>query len=156
MRFEVMNLDQLRRHAAAVANALRPGDVILLSGEVGVGKTSFVRLVIATLFQKTIEVCSPSFTLIQPYHPPGMDAQLLHIDLYRLDSEEAVYHLGLDEHIGHDILMIEWPDLARNFLGDNVLEIVFTFNNGEGRELHYVANQEWFSRLRLPKDESLI
>jgi tRNA threonylcarbamoyladenosine biosynthesis protein TsaE len=93
---------------AGMAASVRPGDVILLYGDLGAGKTAFVRGLVRGLGLDAGEVTSPTFTLIQVY--AGSTLALHHVDLYRLDPKE-VDDLGLDELIsGGDVVAIEWPE----------------------------------------------
>ena len=92
---------------AQLAPALRTGDVLLLSGELGAGKTAFVRGLAHALGVHEEDVTSPTFTLVQEYRAPQV--VLFHVDLYRLSPRE-VDDLGLDEMMGEGILAIEWPD----------------------------------------------
>jgi tRNA threonylcarbamoyladenosine biosynthesis protein TsaE len=93
---------------AAFAATLAPGDVVLLEGELGAGKTAFVRGMAAAMGVLPADVSSPTFTLIQQY--AGQDATLYHVDLYRLTPAEAD-DLGLDELVSSGgIVAIEWPD----------------------------------------------
>ena len=92
--------------------SIRPGDVILLHGELGAGKTAFVRGLARGLGVDPAEVTSPTFTLIQEYRARGV--VLHHVDLYRLEPRE-VEDLGLDELISSGgIVAIEWPDRWRH------------------------------------------
>jgi len=88
---------------------LAPGDVLLLDGELGAGKTAFVRGLARGLGLQADEVTSPTFTLIQEYRTPGAGVVLYHADLYRLSPRE-VDDLGLGELTEEGILAVEWPD----------------------------------------------
>lgn len=95
--------------AERLARALRPGDVLLLFGDLGAGKTAFVRGLARGLGASADDVSSPTFTLIQEYRSPS-GLLLQHVDLYRLAPAE-VDDLGLDELIGGDaIVAIEWAE----------------------------------------------
>jgi tRNA threonylcarbamoyladenosine biosynthesis protein TsaE len=96
---------------AALAQRLSAGDVLLLHGELGAGKTAFVRGVAQGLGARTDDVSSPTFTLIQEYESGRLT--LYHVDLYRLASAE-VDDLGLEELVeSGGIVAIEWPDRWR-------------------------------------------
>ena len=96
-----------------LAAALQPGAVVLLSGDLGAGKTAFVRGLAAGLGIDPGEVSSPTFTLVQEYR--GGRLTLYHVDLYRLQPRE-VDDLGLDELTEEGVTAIEWPDrLPRPF-----------------------------------------
>jgi tRNA threonylcarbamoyladenosine biosynthesis protein TsaE len=96
-----------------LASALQRGTVVLLSGDLGAGKTAFVRGLAAGLGIDPNEVSSPTFTLVQEYR--GGRLTLYHVDLYRLQAGE-VDDLGLDELTEEGVTAIEWPDrLLRPF-----------------------------------------
>ena len=94
--------------AANIAQTLRAGDVVLLSGELGAGKTAFVRGLARGLGVDPLEVSSPTFTLLHEH--AGRRLRLCHADLYRLHAA-AVADLGLEEAGAQDgVLAIEWPE----------------------------------------------
>jgi len=94
--------------ARSLAGGLEPGDVVLLSGELGAGKTAFVRGLAAGLGIDPSEVSSPSFTLVHEYR--GGRLTLYHADLYRL-GRTAAEELGLWEpRVAGGVLAVEWPD----------------------------------------------
>lgn len=100
--------DETSRAGQTLAAALRPGDVVLLYGELGAGKTAFVRGLARGLAAPDADVSSPTFTLIQEY--AGDRATLYHVDLYRLEPRE-VDDLGLEELVSGDgIVAIEWAE----------------------------------------------
>jgi tRNA threonylcarbamoyladenosine biosynthesis protein TsaE len=91
---------------AAVAQA---GDVIALSGELGAGKTSIARGLLAALGLEG-EAPSPSFAIVQPYEPPEVRIPVLHVDLYRIEHPDEAEELGLDEARDDSLLIVEWPE----------------------------------------------
>jgi tRNA threonylcarbamoyladenosine biosynthesis protein TsaE len=114
--------DETERLAGALAAELRPGDVVLLSGPLGAGKTAFVRGLARGLGIDSDEVSSPTFTLVHDYR--GGRLRLFHADLYRLGAAGAE-DLGLDELGMQDgVLAIEWPDrLGHAFRGAIEVEL---------------------------------
>jgi tRNA threonylcarbamoyladenosine biosynthesis protein TsaE len=93
---------------ARIAALLRPGDAVLLEGPLGAGKTTLVRALIrAACVAPTLEVPSPSYTLVQSYEARGF--VLHHFDLWRLDGPQALPDLGWDEALA-DVVLVEWPD----------------------------------------------
>ncbi|MGN6155105.1 MAG: tRNA (adenosine(37)-N6)-threonylcarbamoyltransferase complex ATPase subunit type 1 TsaE [Sphingomicrobium sp.] len=89
-----------------LAEALRPGDVVTLSGPLGVGKTELVRGLIAALGHSG-EVPSPSFAIVQPYEE--LDPPVWHVDLYRIEDPGELDELGLDT-VDDAVLLVEWPE----------------------------------------------
>ena len=117
--------------AGRLAASLNPGSVVLLFGDLGAGKTAFVRGMAAGLGLDPDEVSSPTFTLVQEYRGP---VTLFHVDLYRLASGE-VDDLGLDEMVASGgIAAVEWAEkLPREIPGSIRVEIAD--RGGEAREI---------------------
>jgi tRNA threonylcarbamoyladenosine biosynthesis protein TsaE len=117
---------------------LLPGDVIALIGELGTGKTQFIKgLVWGTGVSRPSRVSSPSFTLIQKY-----DAKIpfYHIDLYRLRSEKEAEELGLEEVLGREgIAAIEWADRIPSFLPEEILQITLQYIGENKRSIEITA-----------------
>src|SRR4029079_19592604 len=93
---------------AKIAAALQPGDVIKLSGPLGVGKTALVRAVLERLGHEG-EVPSPSFAIVQPYE--DLDPPVWHVDLYRIEQASEIEELALDA-VADAVLLVEWPERA--------------------------------------------
>lgn len=102
-------LAEAARIGAAIGAALIPGDVVLLSGDLGAGKTTLAR---AMLKARGLagEAPSPTFAIVQPYAPPEVDLAVAHVDLYRIEAEDELIELGLDEYLYDGALLIEWPE----------------------------------------------
>ncbi len=108
-----------------IASALEPGDLVTLSGDLGAGKTTFARGLIRYLAgDETIEVPSPTFTLMQTYDLPQFP--LVHADLYRLSGAAEMSELGFDDLLEDAVVMVEWPDRAAGSLPPDRLDIAFT------------------------------
>ena len=103
------NLDEAGRIGAAIGGALAPGDVVLLSGDLGAGKTTLAR---AMLKARGLagEAPSPTFAIVQPYAPPEVDLAIAHVDLYRIERADELIELGLDDYLHDGALLIEWPE----------------------------------------------
>ncbi len=116
--------DQTRTLAAALARLCEPGDVLLLAGGLGAGKTTFAQGFGAGLGVAEA-ITSPTFTLVREYpaaHPP-VDT-LLHADVYRLDHLREIVDLGLGELLGNGgVALVEWGDVAAPVLGEGALTV---------------------------------
>ncbi len=112
------------------AERLSPGDVVLISGPLGAGKTAFVRGLTEGLGGVSGDVSSPTFTLIQQY---AARIPLSHVDLYRLNAQEAA-DLGLEETGEDGVLAVEWPDRWEH-APDSAWHITIHDNGGEARTI---------------------
>jgi tRNA threonylcarbamoyladenosine biosynthesis protein TsaE len=118
---------------AQVAERLGPGDVVVVSGEVGAGKTTLIRGACRAL-GVTEPVTSPTFTIGQRY--AGGRLPISHLDLYRLQSLEDEDPALLDDYLGADgVAFVEWPDAGAERLGRPALEIRLRHRNGEQRAI---------------------
>lgn len=103
---------------AAIAGRLAVGDAVLLKGELGSGKTTLARAILAAL-GVTENVPSPTFTLVQAYETPHLAVS--HYDLYRLKRESELEELGLDEALDQGAALIEWPERAESRMPPDAL-----------------------------------
>jgi tRNA threonylcarbamoyl adenosine modification protein YjeE len=114
-----------QRLAIDIANTLVAGDFITLSGDLGAGKTTFARALIRYLAgDPSIEVPSPTFTLIQTYALPQFT--LIHADLFRLSGPAELTELGLDDLPAGAVVLLEWPDRAPGLLPRDRLDVTLT------------------------------
>jgi tRNA threonylcarbamoyladenosine biosynthesis protein TsaE len=124
---------------AALAQA---GDVIALSGPLGVGKTTLVRGFLAGLGHSG-EVPSPSFAIVQPYET--LDPAAWHVDLYRLKGSSELQELGLDS-AADAILLVEWPERAGEAAWPDALRLSLDFAEGGARRLTALVPPAWEGR----------
>jgi len=133
--------------ARRLAVDLRQGDVVLLDGDLGAGKSEIARAMIRALVGEATEVPSPTFTLVQRYETDY--CPITHADLYRIDDPADLDELGLDEAGDLGILIVEWPFRAGDdYFPPSALLIRITDEGGERRTLHLTSPDEgWNHRL---------
>src|SRR3984885_9204271 len=147
------------RFAIDIAAALEPGDLVTLSGDLGAGKTTFARALIRYLASDdTIEVPSPTFTLIQSYELPRF--ALAHADFYRLSGAAELAELGFDDLPIGTVVLLEWPDRAAGFLPSDRIDITLTLApqlNSEVRNARVVGYGVCGQRVvRIPQVRSFL
>lgn len=130
----------------AIAEKLRPGDVVALSGGLGTGKTTLARAIIAALGYQG-DVPSPSFSIIEGYDPPAVRVPLVHADFYRLESPEEVFEIGLDDYREGAALIAEWPDHAGGFAHEAACLSIALEIADEGRLAIVEPGKDWHGRL---------
>jgi tRNA threonylcarbamoyladenosine biosynthesis protein TsaE len=111
-----------------LAPLLRAGDVIALYGDLGAGKTTLARGILAGLGHRG-DVASPTFPIVQPYE--DLDVPLWHVDLYRIEEASELEELALDEALEEACLIIEWPDRLGDQLWPRALRLSLS-RQGEG------------------------
>jgi tRNA threonylcarbamoyladenosine biosynthesis protein TsaE len=136
--------DATARMGAALGRALRPGDVLLLEGPLGAGKSALARAaILARLAEegRVEETPSPTYTLVQTYPSPRGD--IWHADLYRLSGPGEALELGLTEAFGDAICLIEWPDRLGAFAPARAMRLRLGFPpSGEGRVAELIPRGE--------------
>lgn len=136
--------------AARLALLLVKGDCLTLEGDLGAGKTAFARALIAALSEDTVEVTSPTFTLVQSYPVllAGARSICFHADLYRIEHPAELVELGLEEAMEQGFLLIEWPQIAEDTLPVGRLHIVIAAEEGEQRSFSFYGDDSWKMRLQ--------
>jgi len=130
------------RVGASLAARAGAGDVITLSGPLGVGKTALARGFLAALGH-TGEVPSPSFAIVQPYDE--IDPPVWHVDLFRIDKATELEELGLDS-AGDAVLLLEWPERAGDSAWPDALQLSLDFAESGARRLTAKVPPSWEGR----------
>jgi tRNA threonylcarbamoyladenosine biosynthesis protein TsaE len=119
-----------------------PGDVITLTGPLGIGKTVLARGFLAALGHQG-EVPSPSFAIVQLYE--ALDPPVWHVDLYRIEHKSEMEELGLDAS-GDGVLLVEWPDRAGEGAWPDALRLSLDFGEAGARRLTVQVPPSWEDR----------
>ena len=127
-RIDLNSEKKTEQLAYKFSKKIKPGDVIFFLGEIGVGKTTFIRYLINS-FQKDnklklTEVPSPTFNLLNEYQIK--DIRIYHYDLFRIKSADEIKNLGLFHEIKNVIVLIEWPQIIKE-KPKNLIELVFEY-----------------------------
>jgi tRNA threonylcarbamoyladenosine biosynthesis protein TsaE len=143
VRVTLPDLAAMEQFGARIAGHLRAGDVVALSGDLGTGKTTLARAIIAALGHRG-EVPSPTYTILETYE--GLRLPLVHADFYRLEDPSEVAELGLDDYREGAALLAEWPDHAGGFADEPGCLSLALEKVGEGREAVVSAGESWQGR----------
>lgn len=136
------NEEATARLGAHLARVARPGDVITLSGPLGVGKTALARGFI-TASGHVGDVPSPTFAIVQPYE--DLDPPVWHVDLYRVEEAAEIEELGLDS-AANSVLLVEWPERAGSRGWPNALALSLDFTQCGERILTAKVPPSWEGR----------
>ncbi len=133
-----------RRLGERIGRLLRAGDVVLLSGELGAGKT-----MLAQGIGRGMGILEPikssSFVIMNEY--PGPELRLFHADLYRLEEPAQVAELALDELAGRGVLVIEWPERAPAEVPDERLVVRLAYDGARARQVEIEADGERYAEI---------
>lgn len=130
--------DETQQLAHKISPLLEAGDVVLLEGPLGAGKSHFARGIIQAQLGLDEEVPSPTFTLVQIYETPKLD--FWHCDLYRLESPEAALELGLDEAFESSVCLVEWPSRLGEMTPPRAVTIQIETGDGDTcRNMRFVG-----------------
>ena len=156
MEYRVTSLtaEQTREWGNRLGGSLRGGDIVTLIGDLGAGKTAFAQGVGKAL-GVTGPMTSPTFTLQHEYlgqlTGTGVKTRLIHMDLYRLQRPEEVEVIGVEDAFVEDaICLIEWPEIAEDYLPEDRLEVEILGSGESPREIIFRAQEPvWEHRLNV-------
>ena len=126
-----------------IARQLKAGDVVALSGDLGTGKTTLSRAILAALGHRG-DVPSPTFTLIETYD--GLAVPVVHADFYRLEDSREIEEIGLDDYRTDAALLAEWPERAGGFAHEAGCLSIRLEMVGDGRRAIVEPGTAWLGR----------
>lgn len=134
MELHIASLDRLADAARSFAAAMEGQTVFAFYGEMGAGKTTFIRALCAAL-GVTDTVNSPTFSIVNEYHAGG-GRKVFHFDFYRIGRLEEVYDMGYEDYFySGAVCLIEWPGLVEELLPDNAVRVAIEVNDDGTRTL---------------------
>ena len=126
---QIKSLKETKKFSANISKIVNTGDIIFLYGDIGVGKTTFVRFFVNCLEKKNgvknSDILSPTFNIVYDYEIG--DLKILHYDLYRLNNYKDILQLGMFEASKDHIIVVEWPELIKQKPKDRI-EIFFNYS----------------------------
>ena len=131
------------RLGETLAQRMRIGEALCLTGPLGAGKSTLARALVRALTRPDEEVPSPTFTLVQTYEGP--DFPIAHFDLYRLSDPDEAYEIGLEEALEDGVAIIEWPERLEGRLPPDRLDIDISLE-GDARRARFTAHGSWKDR----------
>ena len=137
------NENETKKIAAHLASKLQSGDIIVLSGDLGCGKTKFTEGFLSH-WNLDDEISSPTFTIVNEYIKN--DTNIYHFDVYRLDDIDEFYAIGGTEYFLNGICIIEWGELIENILPQNYIKISFTKDDNDD-SIRYMNFKAYGERL---------
>ena len=142
---QLKSLEDTRNFSKNISKIIRTGDIIFLYGEIGVGKTTFVRFFINHLERKNgiknNDVLSPTFNIVYDYNIGNI--KILHYDLYRLKNYKDISQLGIFETSNNSIKIVEWPELIESKPKDRV-DIEFQYSKLiDSRKVKIIGFGKW-------------
>lgn len=132
---QICNQSQMKNLANSIAKQAKVGDVFTLKGTLGAGKSFFAAAFINALLTKETPILSPTFNLLYSYQTEK--GQVHHFDLYRLKTSDELENIGFFDCLKNGICLIEWPEIAEQFLPRNYTEIKIEIKN-EGERIVFI------------------
>ncbi len=126
MEIKINSLNEIGAAAQQFATQIKKGDVYAFYGNMGAGKTTFIKAVCETLGVDDV-VTSPTFAIVNEYTSQVLSAPVYHFDFYRIKKLEEVYDMGYEDYFyGNGVCMIEWPELVEDLLPEDVIKVNIT------------------------------
>lgn len=129
-KFEIISKSQKEtlKIAEKIAAILHPGDILVLTGDLGAGKTKFVEGFLS-YFNLQNEISSPTFNIVNEYNLK--DINIYHFDVYRLEDSDEFYAIGGEEYFNKGICLIEWGETIKDVLPKDYIQIFFNKDNSD-------------------------
>jgi len=147
------SLSQTTALAGEVANFLALGDAILLSGDLGTGKSTFCRALLQNILLEPDDIPSPTYTIVQTYETTR--GTVWHADLYRLSDPSEIVEIGLDHALQDAICLVEWPEVLGSRWPEQALELSFSHTEEPEARLVSVStkNPKWRKLFEVVHDD---
>ena len=148
-RINISEEDKTKSIAEIFSNNIKVGDVLFFNGELGVGKTTFIKYLINFLQKKNnqliTEIPSPTFNLVNEYQ---LDSLIIkHYDLYRINDEKELNSLSIFEDNPDQITLIEWPEIIKNYKIENIIDLYFEYEEDYNKRFLTVSSNSNISFL---------
>jgi tRNA threonylcarbamoyladenosine biosynthesis protein TsaE len=131
--FELNNIEETASLANLLAKELKIGDIVAITGDLGVGKTTLCQNIIKFLCGENTYVTSPTFNIVQLYDSPNFT--IYHFDLFRLKHQNEIYELGIEDAWNRGVSLIEWPEIIIDILPEDIIKINLSLGHKEGQRI---------------------
>ena len=138
-KIELPSENKTKEFADTISTKIKIGDIIFLYGEMGVGKTTFIRYLINGFEKKNnlelSEVTSPTFNILNEYHINKI--KINHYDLFRIENVKELKNLGLFNESSKSITLIEWPQIIQE-IPNNLIKLIFEYDDDHNKRFVYI------------------
>jgi len=135
----IENLLQLKAFSNELLMKLNNDSIVLLSGELGVGKTTLVSYLLQELIGEEMYFTSPTFSIVNEYYSQQRLCKVFHLDLYRINDSAELYEIGFSDIINSGIVFIEWPEVASKIIDtvqkSRIIKIKLSFTDNSVRKI---------------------
>lgn len=138
-KFFLNSLADTEKLAKKISKIIKNGVCLCLNGKLGIGKTTLVKFILKHRMDKTINVNSPTFSLVNVYETNNL--RVWHYDLYRLNHKSEIYNLDIELAL-RDCTIIEWPEIIEDILPNDRINIYFDEINSTSIEISILSNKK--------------